>query len=246
MGTILLVVLLFTEKLHQLPLAEKTLGILLLLFPLVQFFIYAYAGLKWPTLSHFIDNTFISPGNSINLSDTRGTIAFYPVFVFFIFCFPVIKKGIESHRVKQVLLGIVAINLIVVIAVFAGPRIKFIVENIDKSYEQLAETPGPSDLPNQYQKTYQVAYQLREKFNKNQTLFLPPSDREGTIRSVLSQVLFGEALIFSDDPDFRQNLKNKGSKVYALSRNEGKDELCHGVKGEDLGNTGFILCRLNN
>ena len=58
---------------------------------LVQFFIYAYSGPKWPTLSLYIENTFVHPGNSINLSDTRGTIAIYPAFVFF----RLLNKGIK-------------------------------------------------------------------------------------------------------------------------------------------------------
>ena len=81
-----LFIFLFTEKLSQRSLAEKNLGVFLILFLLVQFFIYSYSGLKWPTLSDHFENTFFHPGNSINLSDTRGTLAIYPAFVFFIFC----------------------------------------------------------------------------------------------------------------------------------------------------------------
>ena len=91
-GTVFLFVFLFTEKIRQRPQAEKHLGFFLLLFMLVQFFVYAYSGLKWPTLSDYFDNTFVNPGNSINLSDTRGTIAIYPAFVFFIFCLPGVMK----------------------------------------------------------------------------------------------------------------------------------------------------------
>uniref|UniRef100_UPI00262E5CC9 hypothetical protein n=1 Tax=uncultured Pseudoalteromonas sp. TaxID=114053 RepID=UPI00262E5CC9 len=97
----------------------------LLLFMLVQFFIYAYSGLKWPTLLDHFENTFVHPGNSINLSDTRGTLAIYPAFVFFIFCLPGIKKGVTSGHVKRFLLTTIAINLILILVVFAGPRVKF-------------------------------------------------------------------------------------------------------------------------
>ena len=75
---------------------------------------------------------------------------------------------------------------------FAGPRIKFIAENFDKSYEQLAETSGPPDLPNQFAKTYQVAHQLKEHVIKSQSLFLPPGDQDGSFRSVMTQVLFSK------------------------------------------------------
>ncbi len=243
-GTVFLGVFLFSERLRQLSLAEKTLGALLLLFLLTQFFIYAYAGLKWPTLTDFVYNTFIHPGNSINLSDTRGTIAFYPAFVFFIFCIPRIRFDIESASVRRIVLAIVAVNLTILILVFAGPRIKFVAENWDKSYEQLAETSGPPDLPNQFVKTYQVAHQLKDKGSRIKSLFLPPGNREGSIRSVMTQVLFGANLTFEDDPDYWTNLKNAGSSAYVVSRSEGKDKICHGRKGEVLGDTGFVVCRL--
>ena len=78
--------------------------------------------------------------------------------------------------------------------VFAGPRIKFIAENFEKSYEQLAETSGPPDLPNQFTKTYQVAHRLNEHVTKNQSLFLPPGDRAGSFRSVMTQFYFHKNL----------------------------------------------------
>ena len=242
-GTAFLLVFLFTERLRKLPLAEKNLGALLLLFLLTQLIIYAYSGLKWPTLFHSIYNTFVLPGNSVNLSDTRGTIAFYPALVFFIFCLPGVKAGIEAGRVRRFLLAIVAINLIVILVVFAGPRIKFIADNFDKSYEQLAETSGPADLPNQFAKTYQVAHQLREKVKRGQSLFLPPGIKEGSIRSVMTQVLFWVELHFTDDPYFWQDLEKSGSHAYMVSRRGGKDKLCYGMDGEILGDTGFILCQ---
>jgi hypothetical protein len=244
-GTVFLIVFLFTEKLQELALAEKTLGVLLLLFLLAQFFVYAYSGLKWPTLSQYIYNTFIQPGNSINSSDTRGTLGIYPAFVFLIFCFSKVKKGIESGRVRQFLLSIVVINLAVILILFAGPRIKFIADNFDKSYEQLTETSGPFDLPNQFAKTYQVAHQLRKHVIRDQSLFLPPGTREGSFRSVMTQVLFWQKLTFADDPYFKRNLEKEGFHAYAVSKHGRKGELCYGMEGEILGDTGFILCQLD-
>ena len=244
-GTVFLFVFLFTEKLRQRPLAEKHLGAFLLLFMLVQFFIYAYSGLKWPTLSHYVENTFIHPGNSINLSDTRGTLAIYPAFVFFIFCLPGIKKGVTSGHVKRFLLTTIAINLILILVVFAGPRVKFIAENFDKSYEQLAETSGPPDLPNQFTKTYQVAHQLKEHVIKGQSLFLPPGNRDGSFRSVMTQVLFSQKLIFADDPYFLRDIEEKESRAYVVSQHGGEVKLCSGGDKKVLGETGFVLCQLD-
>ena len=242
-GTVFLFIFLFTEKLSQRSLAEKNLGVFLLLFLLVQFFIYAYSGLKWPTLSGHFENTFVHPGNSINLSDTRGTLAIYPAFVFFLFCLSAIKKEITSVNVKRLLLTTIAVNLILILVVFAGPRIKFIAENFDKSYEQLAETSGPPDLPNQFAKTYQVAHQLKEHVMKSQSLFLPPGDQDGSFRSVMTQVLFSKKLFFSDDPYSWRDLKEEKDRAYVVSQHGGEVKLCEGVEKKFLGETGFVLCQ---
>ena len=244
MGTVLLIFFLFTERLQQLSLAEKDLGVLLLLFLLAQFFIYAYSGLKWPTLSQHVYNTFVYPGNSVNSSDTRGTLGIYPAFIFFIFCLLKAKTGVEFCRTRRFLLGIIVVNLAVILIVFAVPRIKFITDNFDKSYEQLAETSGPPDLPNQFVKTYQVAHQLRKRVKKEWSLVLPPGTKEGSIRSVITQVLFGQKITFADDPYFTRELE-KQSFPYGVSPLEGKDAVCNGIEGEVLGDTGFVLCRLD-
>ncbi|MBT6296727.1 MAG: hypothetical protein HOJ14_09230 [Nitrospina sp.] len=244
-GTVFLFVFLFTEKIRQRPQAEKHLGFFLLLFMLVQFFVYAYSGLKWPTLSLYVENTFIYPGNSVNLSDTRGTLAIYPAFVFFMFCLPGIKKGVTSGYVKRFLFATVVINLVLILVVFTGPRIKFIVENFEKSYEQLAETSGPPDLPNQFTKTYRVAHRLKEHVMKNQSLFLPPGDRAGSFRSVMTQVLFSQKLIFEDDPYFWRFFEEKESPAYMLIKQDGEVNLCNGEEVEVLGETGLVLCKLD-
>ena len=133
----------------------------------------------------------------------------------------------------------------VVAVMFAGPRIKFIADNLDKPFEQRAENAGPSDLPNQFTKTYQVAHQLRERVIRGQSLFLPPGNGEGSFRSVMTQVLFSQKLIFADDPCFWRDLEEKGSRAYVVSRHGGEAQLCSEMEGEALGETGFILCQLD-
>ena len=244
-GTVFLFVFIFIEKLRQLPLAEKNLGILLLLFILMQALVYAYSGLKWPTLSHYIENTFFHPGNSINLSDTRGTLAIYPAFVFFIFCFNSIRNGIESGRVRRFLFIIIGVNLVIITAMFAGPRVKFIADNLGKSYEERAENSGPSDMPNQFAKTYQVAHQLKKHVVSGQFLLLPPGNREGSFRSVMTQVLFSQRISFADDSKLRQSLKERTSSVYVVSKFNDKAKSCNELERVVLGETGFILCKLD-
>jgi len=244
-GTVFLLVFIFKEKIRQLPLAEKQLGILLLLFICAQFFVFSYSGLKWPTLSHYVENTFIHPGNSINLSDTRGSLAIYPALVFFIFCFPSLQSGLKSGKAKRFLLVIVATNLFVIITMFAGPRIQFIVDNSSKSYEERAETSGPFDLPNQFAKTYRVAHQLKKNIVSDQSLLLPPGDREGSFRSVMTQVLFSQKLIFANDFYLWKKFDKKETpSLTAIERME-ENKLCDSEQAKVLGDTGFVFCQLN-
>ena len=240
-----MVIFLFLEKIERLTYAEKTLGILLLLFLLAQFFIYAYSGLKWPTLLHYVENTFIHPGNSINLSDTRGALAIYPAFVFFIFCFNNIRNKIRSGRIRRFLFIIIGMNLVVIISVFAGPRVKYMAENLSKSYEERAENSGPSDMPNQFAQTYRVAHQLKKHVLSEQFLLLPPGNKEGSFRSVMTQVLFLQRLNFANDPKFRQNLEEETSSVYVVRKSDEEAKFCSDLERVVLGETGFILCQLD-
>ena len=161
------------------------------------------------------------------------------------FCLPGIKKGVTSGYVKRFLFATVVINLVLILVVFTGPRIKFIVENFEKSYEQLAETSGPPDLPNQFTKTYRVAHRLKEHVMKNQSLFLPPGDRAGSFRSVMTQVLFSQKLIFEDDPYFWRFFEEKESPAYMLIKQDGEVNLCNGEEVEVLVETGLVLCKLD-
>ena len=244
-GTIFLLIFLFVEKLRQLPIAEKKLGVLLVLFILTQFFIYAYSGLKWPTFLHYVKNTFFYPGDSVNLSDTRGSIAIYPAFVFFVFCFQTVNKGITHGRVKRFLLSIIGVNLIIIGVIFAGPRINFIADNLDKSYEQRAESSGPFDLPNQFKVTYRVAHQIKDYVKEGDLLFLPSGKEKGSFRSVMSQVLFSQKLTFENDPFFWRDLKERKSPIYLVRKSGGEAKLCSGSDKVALGNTGFVLCKLD-
>ena len=244
-GTVFLLVFIFMEKLRQLPLAEKQLGILLLLFIWTQFFVFAYSGLKWPTLSHYVQNTFIHPGNSINLSDTRGLLAIYPAFVFFIFCFPSIHSGLQSGTIRRFLLIIVVANLFIIITIFAGPRMKFIGDNLSKSYEERAETQGPSDMPNQFAKTYRVAHQLKKNILSGQSLLLPPGNREGSFRSVMTQVLFSQKLIFANDSYLWKKFDEKETRLLMAAERMEENMLCDTEKTKVLGDTGFVFCQID-
>lgn len=94
--TLFLGIFLFFEKLKKLSEPEKLLGWLLILFPLVHFLIFSYSEPKWVHISDYIEVLLVHPGHSINLSDTRGMLAFYPILLFFIAGLPVIKRGFKN------------------------------------------------------------------------------------------------------------------------------------------------------
>jgi len=243
-GTVFLLVFLFSKKLSQLSPAEKNLGVLLILFILTQFFIYAYSGLKWPTLLHYVENTFVYPGNSINLSDARASMAIYPAFVFLIFCFQSIKQGVAYGRVRRFLLLIVGINLIIIGTIFAGPRIKYINDNLGTSYEERSENPGPFDLPNQFALTYQVAHQIKNHVINGQVLLLPPENKEGLFRSAMTQVLFSHKLVFANNSYLWKNLNKNESPQYMVVERVEEKKLCDESESTVLGKTGFVFCRI--
>jgi hypothetical protein len=95
--TSFLVVILFFEKLKKLSELKKILGCFLILFLFTHFAIFAYANPKWSTLNQFVYATFSQPGNSVNLSDTRGMMSIYPVFIFFIASLPFVRRRLKNE-----------------------------------------------------------------------------------------------------------------------------------------------------
>jgi len=91
-----LAVFIFFENIKNLSEEKKYLGFFLILFLFTHLAIFAYANPKWSTLGEFVFATFIKPGNSVNLSDTRGMMSFYPVFIFFISSLSFIRQRIND------------------------------------------------------------------------------------------------------------------------------------------------------
>jgi len=90
-------VYLFFENFKRLPEAKILLGWLLVFYPLVHFLIFSYSGPKWVHFSDYVEVLLVHPGQSINLSDTRGMQAFYSILLFFLAGLPVIKRGFENE-----------------------------------------------------------------------------------------------------------------------------------------------------
>jgi hypothetical protein len=95
--TMSLAIFIFFEKFKTLSEQKKTLGFFLILFLCTHLAIFSYSTPKWPTLGEFVYATFIQPGNSVNLSDTRGMMSFYPIFIFFISSLPFVRRGIINE-----------------------------------------------------------------------------------------------------------------------------------------------------
>lgn len=95
--TLFLGIFIFLEKLRKLSEPEKLLGWFLVFYPLVHFLIFSYSEPKWIHVSAYIEAVLVHPGHSINLSDTRGMMAFYPVLIFFIAGLPVMRRSFANE-----------------------------------------------------------------------------------------------------------------------------------------------------
>jgi hypothetical protein len=94
--TALLFGFVFLDRLKSFSSVNKLFMMFLVLYPLVHFAIFAYSPPKWQTLKEFVSATFVHPGNSVNLSDTRGMISMYPMLLFFIANIPSVRRGFDD------------------------------------------------------------------------------------------------------------------------------------------------------
>ena len=94
--TAFLVVFIFLGRLKSIPSLNKLFALFLVFYPLCHFAIFSYSAPKWITIGEYLNATFINPGNSINLSDTRGMMSMYPLFLFFIASIPIFRRGFDD------------------------------------------------------------------------------------------------------------------------------------------------------
>ena len=94
--TSVLAIFVFFENIKNLSEEKKYLGIFLVMFLFTHFAIFAYANPKWSTIHEFVFVTFSKPGNSVNLSDTRGMMSFYPIFIFFISSLSFVRQRLNG------------------------------------------------------------------------------------------------------------------------------------------------------
>ena len=148
--------------------------------------------------------------------------------------------------VENVILGVVALNILVLTFVFLIPRTKFMVDHWRWESEALMESSGAMDTPNQYSETYKVANQVRKIATKNSTVFMP-ADKWGfeLNRSVVIQRLYPRKVYFVGDSEAEKAFSDvsKISNSYVVFNEHGGHGLCfkQSVKYLEAKRTG--ICR---
>lgn len=95
--TVFLAAFIILDRPKNIPKLSRLFGLFLLFYPLVHFAVFSYSSPKWETFGEFARATFLYPGNSVNLSDTRGVIAMYPLLLFFIVSIPFVRRGFDDE-----------------------------------------------------------------------------------------------------------------------------------------------------
>ena len=151
--------------------------------------------------------------------------------------------------VENAILGVVALNILVLTFVFLIPRTKFMVDHWRWESEALMESSGAMDTPNQYPETYKVVNQVR-KIAPDESIIFMPLDYEdfGLNRSVVIQRLYPRKIYFlGDDDGFEQVLSplNTFEEVYVVLNDRRRKEYCTIDSMKPLSNSGFGVCRID-
>ena len=76
-------------------------------------------------------------------------------------------------------------------------------------------------------------------------MLLPPDNREGSFRSVMTQVLFSQELIFANDSYLWKKLDEKETPSLTATERMEENRLCDSKKAKVLGDTGFVFCPID-
>lgn len=153
----------------------------------------------------------------------------------------------DEGWVQKIIAGIVIGNLIILSIFFLGPRMQFLLAHKGFTSNQLMETPGSSDMPNQRTETYVVANRIRELTPLEATIFMPPGNRpEGSFRSAATQILYPRIIFFGDNENFERVLKEakKAEASYFVFSPDWQPEFCAESSRIELTKSGFGMCRL--
>lgn len=154
----------------------------------------------------------------------------------------------DGRWVQKILAVIVTGNLVILTLVFLVPRVQFILAHEDLSGNQLMETSGSPDMPNQLSKTYEVVHRIRELTPEAATVFMPPGDRlAGSFRSASIQVLYPRKILFGEDEHFGNGLEDaeKIEASYFVYSPDWQPEFCKEFPSIELIGFGFGMCRIH-
>ena len=156
---------------------------------------------------------------------------------------------IQRNWVENTILGIIIFNVFVLAYVFIIPRAQFIIDHWEWKPEDLMETRGPTDMPNQYPRTYKVTNEIRNITKENSIILMPADNWEfGSNRSVVIQRLYPRKVYFFGDEGFHDHKNNLEPKttVYAVAFTGDQSNLCFERNVKNLDATGFVLCKWIN
>jgi len=152
----------------------------------------------------------------------------------------------DGRWVRTIIAGIVAGNLIMLFIFFLIPRTQFLLAHKDLTRNQLMETKGSLDMPNQLWRTYKVVNRIGELTPKVATIFMPPGDRlQGSFRSAAIQILYPRKIFFGGDENFASGLKatKKTEAVYFVYSPRWQPDFCAEPSRIELTEFGFGMCR---
>ncbi|MFQ5482324.1 MAG: hypothetical protein ACE5ER_06155 [Nitrospinaceae bacterium] len=153
----------------------------------------------------------------------------------------------ESSRVRRFLKILVMLNLIALVGFFLIPRSLYLWTHRDMTPERFLQTPGTYDLPNLYWQSFRLAYSIQRETPPGATVFLPPAHREYPAPSALIRVLLPRRLVFGRTPEFRRMVDAAPllHQAWFVAGPGWFPRRCEGKPGRRLGESGYIICRLD-
>lgn len=151
----------------------------------------------------------------------------------------------ENRWLKKIVIAIGVGNLAILTMVFLVPRAQFLLAQPSLDPNQIMETAGSPDMPNQFSRTYKVVHRIRDLTPASATVFMPPGDRlEGSFRSVTIQVLFPRKVFFGKDENFEKHLTEAVKSAYFVYSSDWQPKFCEATSRIKLTDFGFGMCRL--
>jgi len=158
-----------------------------------------------------------------------------------------LKNLSKKHNFDYLFLYLIIIgNLLVLSSYFLLPRINFLIKNKDLSHRQIRLLTGPSDNPNMYKSTYEIAYKIKDATNDGSVIFLPTSS-DTLHTGPTYQILYPRELIWGDRIGLKFRIKkyNKNPNVYVVINPEWPNDLCF-KEIALLNNNGWKICTVTS